>query len=209
MRVSADGVLGAIYLSTIRRIVIYQFMGKEEELLCETKINKPKAELQILECEEFQTIHDLHIFWNPKSETKDVKDYQMYVLSDKGILLYPNINSNNLPKVIMNDPEYTLTPGLHTQRITKSKENLFVGVTKYNKEDPSKDDHYIKVIEGGVISEEQDFEVADSSEKLYTFDKFLVEVKHHSQNSQVKIYDTQWNMTTFWHPPANGRIIDV
>jgi len=43
MRVSPDGVLGAIYITTIRQIVIYQFMSDEEELLNEDKIMKQKA----------------------------------------------------------------------------------------------------------------------------------------------------------------------
>ena len=132
----------------------------------------------------------------------------MYVLSEKGILFYPNIGCNILPIVSMNDPDYTLTQGLHSLKIT-NKATLFVGVTKLNDKNLSKGDHYIRAIEGGDISEEPDFEVAGSSEKLYNYNKFLVEVKHATQSSQVLVYDTKWNMTTFWHPPANGRIIDL
>lgn len=95
MRVSNDGVLGGIYVST-NEIYIYRFQSTNGDLLPE-KISQKPVEIHKMNIGHFKKMLDLYIFKKPGSTTSNDDDYSMYVLFEEGILLYNNIDRRTEP----------------------------------------------------------------------------------------------------------------
>jgi len=93
MRVSPDGVFGGIYVQN--EVMIYRFMTPNGDLLPEKVSGRP-VETHRVNHANFQKMLDLYIFRKPGANDVSA-DYQMYVLFEEGILLYPNIERKMEP----------------------------------------------------------------------------------------------------------------
>ena len=94
IRVSPDGVIGAVVLET-NEILVYRFMDNKNELIPEKAARKP---IQIHKLNHRHLTKVIDLFVSKKSGNQNDhgnEEYQMYVLFENGVILFNGVDRRN------------------------------------------------------------------------------------------------------------------
>ena len=104
IRVSPDGVLGALFLEEMNKILIYQFMDNKGDLLKE-KVMQKAIEAFFVDVEGFENKLELYLLKNPDpnriASGQILLDYQMYLVYKEGVLFYSNLDDDTEPIILL------------------------------------------------------------------------------------------------------------
>lgn len=92
IRVSPDGVIGAVVLSN-NEILVYRFMEKSGDLISEKIARKPII-VHKLTHRQLTKVIDLYIF-KKAGPQMDNDEYSMYVLFENGVILFNGVDRRN------------------------------------------------------------------------------------------------------------------
>lgn len=91
VRFSKDAALSAVAFELkdgVGRIMLYRIFDKQGNLRPERDVRKPLRTFDLSECKKMGRVIDIFIF---KQVVNDEMQYNMYLLLERGILYYPNI----------------------------------------------------------------------------------------------------------------------